>query len=51
MSRGIRNCGSLWDFESRQKDFKTVQGFQTGAKRFQIVARGITNQDMDFKLG
>ena len=51
MSRGIRNCGSLGGFRIGAKRFQTVQGFQTGAKRFQIVAREITNQDRDFKLG
>ena len=48
-ARGITNRGSLRDFESGQKYYKQEQGFQTGAKRFQIEAQ-ITNRDKrDYK--
>ena len=50
-ARGITNRGSLKDFKSGQKECKSVQGFQIGAKRFQTGAE-ITNQDKrDYKLG
>ena len=39
------------DFKSGQKDYKSGQGFQIGAKRFQIRAQ-ISNQgETDFKSG
>ena len=48
-ARGITNRGSLRDFKSGQKDYKLGQGFQIGAKKFQIGAE-ITNRDKrDYK--
>ena len=50
-ARGITNRGSLRDFKLRQKDYKSGQGFQIGAKRFQIGA-DITNWGKrDYKPG
>ena len=50
-ARGIKNRGSLKNFKLGQKQYKSVQGFQIRAKRFQIGAE-ITNQEKrDYKLG
>ena len=42
-NKGIINRGSLRDFKSGQKDYKSGQGVQIGEKRFQIRAE-ITNR-------
>ena len=41
-ARRITNRGSLRNFKSGQKDYKSEQGFRIGAKRFQIGTE-ITN--------
>ena len=43
-ARGITNRGSFRDFKSRQKDYKSGEGFQIGAE---ITNRG----KRDFKSG
>ena len=49
--RGITNRGSLRDFKQGRKANKSGQGFQIGAKRFQIGSE-ITNQGKrDYKPG
>ena len=41
-NKGITNRGSFRNFKSGQNDYKSGQGFQTGAKRFQM-GTAITN--------
>ena len=49
--RGITNRGSLRDFISGQKEYKLEQGFQIGAKRFQIWAEITNRRKTDYKPG
>ena len=49
--RGISNTGSLRDFKSGQKGYKTEQGFQIVARRFQIGAEITYRGKRDYKLG
>ena len=45
------NMGSLRDFKLEKKDYRSWQGFQIGAKRFQVGAK-ITNWGRrDYKPG
>ena len=37
------------DFKPGRKDYKSVQGFQIGAKRFQIGVKEISNRGRDYK--
>ena len=50
-ARGISNTGSLRDFKSGQKGYKTEQGFQIAARRFQIGAEITYRGKRDYKLG
>ena len=55
-ARGITNRGSLRDFKSEQKDYKSGRSFKLGQRdlksgqRLQIGAREITNRGRDCKL-
>ena len=56
-ARGITNRGSLRDFKSEQKDYKSGRSFKLGQRdlksgqRLQIGAREITNRSRDFNSG
>ena len=51
LARGITNRVNLGDFKSKQKRYKSAQGFQIGAKKVQIRAE-ITNPGRrDYKSG
>ena len=47
----ITSRGSLRDFKSVQKDYKSGQGIQIGASRFQIGAEITNRGKRDFNLG
>ena len=50
-ARGITNRGNLRDFKSGQTDYKSGQGFQIGAKRFQIETEISNWGKRDYKSG
>ena len=50
-ARGITNRGSLRNCKLGQKDYKSGNGFQIGAKRFQIEAEITNRGKKDIKLG
>ena len=47
----ITNRGSFRDFKSGQKDYKSGQGFEIRAKRFQIGAEITIRSKKNYKLG
>ena len=47
--RGLQNGTDFRDHKSGQKDYKSWQGCQIGAKRFLIGARRISNWSRDYK--
>ena len=48
---GLQNRSSFRDFKSGRKDYKSGQGFQIGAKRFQIRAEMTNRGKRNYKPG